>query len=229
MKRAFFLPAAFLPAAVLAFVVAFSTQSLAQLTTGPASTYIVSVVSVELCSSSACGSPFLLGSGSKNFDIASAAVGSAIGSYASTSGLPQGRTFTHIRTKMSRILQIAGNGGQPPGVGADCITDGTAGTAAAGAVLTEGGAIAVSNLVVPNIGAFGGQPTAGQYAAQGITLIDGTTFQFLTALTSPFTVGTTPPNIDIAFQTATAVGAVNDGANDCRMFPQPPVVSLTIN
>ncbi|MHA1563808.1 MAG: hypothetical protein ACTSX7_00725 [Alphaproteobacteria bacterium] len=130
---------------------------------------------------------------------------------------------------MSRTFSIAGNAGQPPGVAANCITDGTAGSAAAGAVLGPGGAIAASNLVVPNIGAFGGQPTAGQYAAQGITLIDGTTFQFLIALTAPFTVGTTPPNIDLAFQTQGAVGAVNDGANNCRMFPQPPVVTLTIN
>ncbi len=217
-----------LPVAVFALAVALSTQAMAQ-TTGPASTYIISVTSIELCSSAACGDPYLLGSGSTNFDIASAAVGGAIGAYASTSGMPIGRTFTHIRTQLARIIQIAGNAGQPGGVSADCITDGTAGTAAAGAVLTEGGALAVSDLVVPNIGAFGGQPTAGQYAAQGITLIDGTTFQFLTTLTSPITVGTTPPNIDIASQTQNAVGAVNDGSNDCRMFPQPPVVSLTVN
>ena len=216
-----------IPVAVFALAVALSTQAMAQVT-GPASTYIISVTSIELCSSSACSNPYLLGSGAKNFDIASAAVGGAIGAYASTSGIPIGSTFTHARTKMSRTIQIAGNAGQPGGVGADCITDGTAGAAAAGAVLIEGGALAVSDLVVPNIGAFGGQPTAGQYAAQGITLIDGTTFQFLTILTSPLTVGTTPPNIDIAFQTQNAVGAVNDGANDCRMFPQPPVVILTV-
>ena len=217
-----------LPVAVFVLAVALSTQAMAQVT-GPASTYTVSMTSIELCSSAACGDPVLLGSGSKDFDIASAAVGSVIGAYASTSGLPIGRTFTHVRATMLRIIKIAGNAGQPGGVPADCITDGTAGTAAAGAVLTEGGTLAVSDLVVPNIGAFGGQPTAGQYAAQGITLIDGTTFQFLIALTSSITVGATPPNIDIAFQTQNAVAAVNDGANDCRMFPQPPAVTLTVN
>lgn len=214
---------------VLALAVALSTQALAQLATGNASSYTISMTSIELCSSAACSDPILLGSGSKDFDIASAAVGSAIGSYASTSGLPIGRTFTHVRVTLSRIIKIAGNAGQPGGVSADCITDGTPGTAAAGAVLTEGGTLAVSDLVVPNIGAFGGQPDVAAYAAQGITLVDGTTFQFLIALTSPTTVGTTPPNIDIAFQTQNAVAAVNDGSNDCRMFPQPPVVTLTIN
>ena len=223
MKRSIFL--AF---AVLALAVALSTQATAQVT-GPASSYIVSMTSLELCSNAACGDPALLGSGSQDFDIASAAVGGVIGAYASTSGLPNGRTFTHVRATMLRIIKIAGNAGQPGGVSADCITDGTAGTAGAGAVLTEGGALAVSDLVVPNIGAFGGQPTAGQYAAQGITLIDGTTFQFLIELTNSITVGVTPPNIDIAFQTQNAVGAVNDGSNDCRMFPQPPVVTVTIN
>ncbi len=218
----------FLPLAAFALAVALSTQAMAQVT-GAASTYIISVTSIELCSSAACGSPYLLGSGSADFDIASSVVGGAIGTYASTSGLPTGRTFTHLRTQLNRIIQIAGNAGQPGGVAADCITDGTAGTAAAGAVLNPAQALAVSDLVVPNVGAFGGQPTAAQYAAQGITLIDGTTFQFLTALTSPITVGTTPPNIDIAFQTQDAVGAVNNGANICLMFPQPPVVTLTIN
>lgn len=217
-----------LPVAALALAVTLSAQAMAQVT-GAASTYIISVTSIELCSNSACSDPYLLGSGSADFDIASAAVGGAIGTYAITSGMPIGRTFTHLRTQMSRTIQIAGNAGQPGGVSADCITDGTAGTAAAGAVLTEGGTLAVSDLVVPNIGAFGGQPTVSQYAAQGITLIDGTTFQFLTELVSPITVGTTPPNIDIAFQTQDAVGAVNDGTNDCRMFPQPPLVSLTVN
>lgn len=220
-----------LPVAALALAVTLSTQAMAQIVTGPASTYIVSVTSIELCSSSACSSPFLLGSGSKDFDIASAAVGGAIGAYASTSGMPIGRTFTHIRTRLSRTIQIAGNAGEPAGLapGGDCITDGTAGTAGAGAVLAEAGTLAVSNLVVPNIGAFGGQPTADQYSAQGITLIDATTFQFLTQLIRPITVGATPPNIDIAFQTQNAVGAANDGGGDCLMFPQPPVVTLTIN
>lgn len=219
-----------LPVAVLALAAALSSQALAQVT-GPASTYIISLTSIELCSSSACSSPFLLGSGSTDFDIASAAVGGTIGAYASTSGMPIGTTFTHIRTQLSRTIQIAGNAGQPGGVVGDCVTDGIAtGSTTGGAVLNPAQPLAVSNLVVPNLLAIGGAgPTAGEYAAQGITLIDATTFQFLTALTSPITVGTTPPNIDIAFQTQNAVGAVNDGGGDCEMFPQPPVVTISIN
>ncbi len=217
-----------LAVAALVFAVTLSTQAMAQVT-GAATTFIVAITSIELCSSSACADPYLLGSGSTEFDIASASVGGAIGAYASTSGLPAGRTFTHLRTQLNRVIQIAGNAGQPSGVPDDCITDGTDGTAAAGAAVTEGGTLAVSDLVVPNIGAFGGQPTAAQFTAQGITLIDGTTFQFLTEMTSPITVGTTPPNIDIAFQTQNAVGAINDGSNHCTMFPQPPVVTITIS
>lgn len=219
-------------AALAALGAAFmlTTQAMAQVA-GDATVYIISVTKIELCSSSACGHPVILGSGSKSFDIASIWVGAAIGTYADTNGLPNGRTFSHIRSTMLRTIQISGNAGVPGGVpGGDCITDGTAGATNSGAVLNAGGAQAVSNLVVPDILGIGGvAPTAGQYAAQGITLVDATSFQFPIALSSPHTVGDTPPNIDIAFQTQNAVGAADDGANNCEMFPQPPVVTITIN
>lgn len=88
----------------------------------------------------------------------------------------------------------------------------------------------MSNLVVPDVLAIGGAgPTAAEYTAQGITLVDATSFLFLTALTQSFTATDTPPNLDIAFQTQNAVGAVNDGANACEMFPQPPTIVITLS
>lgn len=215
--------------ATLGVALAITTQAMAQVS-GNATVYIVSVTKIELCSSVACSNPVILGSGTKNFDIASITAGTAVGAYANTNGLPSGRTFSHIRSTLSRTMQIAGNAGSPGGVAGDCITDGTAGAITGGAVHAPAQPQATSNLVVPNLLAIGGAaPTAGQFAAQGISLIDATSFQFLTALTSPVTVGDTPPNIDIAFQTQNAVGAVNNGANICEMFPQPPVVTITVN
>lgn len=214
--------------ALLVVAGALATRASAQVS-GNATTYIVSVTKIELCSSIACASPTVVGSGSKNFNIADATVGGAIGSYASTAGLPVGRTFTHIRSTMSRTIQISGDAGSPGGVPGNCVTDGTAGATTGGAVHAPGGGPAVSNLVVPNVNAIGGAaPTAAQYAAQGITLVDATSFRFLTALAKSITVTDSPPNIDIAFQTANAVGAINNGANICEMFPQPPTVSITI-
>lgn len=207
-----------------------ATPSMAQIVSGDATSFIISLTSLELCSSAACSDPVALGSGATNFDIASAAVGASVGTYASTNNLPAGRTFTHVRTTLSRTIRISGNAGSPAGVVGDCITDGTAGATTGGAVLAPGATAVSSNLVVPDVLAIGGAgPTAAEYTAQGITLVDGTNFRFLTALSSSFTVGATPPNIDLAFQTQNAVGAVNDGTNNCEMFPQPPVVLLTLN
>lgn len=207
-----------------------TAPAMAQIVSGNATSYIVSVTNLELCSSAACSDPVALGSGAVNFDIASAAVGAAVGTYASTNNLPAGRTFSHVRITLSRTIRISGNAGSPAGVAGDCITDGTAGAVTGGAVLAPGATAALSNLVVPNVLAIGGVgPTAAQYSAQGITLVDGTSLRFLTALSSSFTVGQTPPNIDLAFQTQNSIGTVNDGSNNCEMFPQPPVVSLTLN
>ena len=220
----------FIGLAVIGLVLGLGAPALAQLTTGNATTYVVSVTSIELCSSAACSSPAVVGSGAKDFDIASAAVGGAIGAYASTGGLPKGRTFTHIRATMSRTIRVSGNAGSPPGVTGDCITDGTAGSATAGATITPGQAAAASNLVVPDVLSIGGvAPTAAEYAAQGLTLVDAASMRFVAALASPVTIGETPPSIDIAFQTRNAVGAANNGANLCLVFPQPPVSSITFN
>jgi len=90
-----------------------------------------------------------------------------------------------------------------------------------------GGGGSAQNLVVPNTGVFGGQPTAGQFAAQGITLVDNNTFTFLRALPSPITIGAPPPPIDVSFSTAQALGAFNNGGA-CGMFPQPPSATMTV-
>ncbi len=209
-----------------------------QIATGAATQYFVEVQQVEKCSSSACTSPFVLGSTTQSFDIASASVGAQIGSYASTDGMPVGRTFTHIRLTMSRTIRVVGSatGGALAGITAStCTTDtsndsGVAGAATAAADGIEGaGTATLQDLFVPTPGSFSGLPTSSSYTAQGIELpMTATTFRVTLALTSPHVVSEQPPLINVSFNTQTALGAFNGGSNNCKMIPQPPSVSISI-
>lgn len=200
-----------------------------------ATVYQVSVEKIELCTSSACASPTILGSGAASFDIASASVGASLGSYASTDGLPIGATYTHIRATISRTFEIKGTvaggsvtGGTP---GGDCSTITTPSVSAAsytaGGITAHSGAESTQTLVVANSGAYGGgQPDYSAYPALGI--VDNVaTMTFTTALSSSYTVGDQPPTITISFSTANSLGAYNAGGN-CALHPLPPVATITI-
>lgn len=78
-------------------------------TCSAATRYDVNVQEVALCQDSACASSSVVGSGAKTFDIASAAVGTAIGSYAKVDALPVG-VYSHIRVVISRTFTISGAG-----------------------------------------------------------------------------------------------------------------------
>ena len=91
---------------------------------GDAEVYKVTVKKVELCQDSACATSTTVGDSSKVFDIASKSAGADVGSYASTSGLPLGTTFTHLRVTIDRTMTIQGTVEMAsPG---DCVTDGSA-------------------------------------------------------------------------------------------------------
>ncbi len=81
MKRTVLIIAALIVAAG-----ALATRASAQVS-GNATTYIVSITKIELCSSVACANPAVIGSGGKDFNIADATIGTSIGSYATTTGL----------------------------------------------------------------------------------------------------------------------------------------------
>lgn len=74
---------------------------------GPATRYDVNVQEVALCSDATCTSNYIVGSGARTFDIASATVGSAIGSYAKVDAVPVG-VYTHVRVVVSRTFTISG-------------------------------------------------------------------------------------------------------------------------
>lgn len=204
---------------------------------GDATTYEITITKIEICESSACTTPLTIGSSSKEFNIASAAVGAEIGTYAPLNTIPKGTTATHMRVTMSRAIDIAGvvDGVNTQFTGIPlykCGTDSTdtTSTIISGGVGEVGGnGTSAQTLYVPDELAIRGvTPAAGTYAAAGITLISATEMRMLQSLGKTVTMGDIPPVIDIAFYTEDALWAQNNGAEGCLMLPGVPTVEITI-
>ena len=87
--------------------------------------YIVTLKKLELCTASpaslvnttedkssydvTCTGAVTVGTGSLTFDITSVAAGQQIATFASTTGLPIGTTFTHIKPTLSREIKMRGS------------------------------------------------------------------------------------------------------------------------
>jgi len=81
------------------------------------SKYILTMTKLELCTSVpntdsydvTCNGATIVGTGSLEFDVTSVAAGQAIATFASTTGLPIGTTFTHIKPTLLREIQLQGS------------------------------------------------------------------------------------------------------------------------
>lgn len=168
-------------------------------TCGAATKYEVNVLSVSLCQSSSCTSPVTVGSSSQSFDIASAAVGSAIGSYASFDSVTTG-TYTHIQVVVSRSFTISGS--------------------ALGC-----GAVTSQSLSVPNNNPGGTLDNA--MAALGVTWNDlsKTQLKVIAALSAPITISRTAPmpNLSVRFGTTNGLMCLGGTA-----YPSPPDISIVV-
>ena len=87
--------------------------------------YIVTMLKLELCTGApaslvnttealssydvTCTGAVTVGTGSLTFDITSVAAGQQIATFASTTGLPIGTTFTHIKPTLSREIKMRGS------------------------------------------------------------------------------------------------------------------------
>lgn len=192
-----------------------------------ADTYNVTVTQVELCRSSACTNPFIMGSGSTTFDIASASAGADVGSYVSTNGIPLWQTWSHVRVTISTTISIAGEGtdngtqlcrtvtGQASGAHTN------AGTGTVGA-----GQGTLQSLIIPNDNVSTLATT--DYSAVNMTKTAGADTATITyPLSSPYTCKGVAPRIEVKFDTAAALGLLQTGAGTCAVFPRPPVVTIT--
>ena len=87
--------------------------------------YIMTMLKLELCTGApaslvnttealssydvTCTGAVTVGTGSLTFDLTSVAAGQAIATFASTTGLPIGTTFTHIKPTLSREIKMRGS------------------------------------------------------------------------------------------------------------------------
>ena len=212
--------------------------------TGPATQYTVTVKKVELCTDSSCSTAHTLVTKTAAMDIASAAVGASVGSYASTMALPpMGVTYSHMRSTIDRTFTIKGYA-LSASTGNYCYTDGSSGTQTAFAAgthttsaATAASSATASALELGDTGAGaltafinGGTTTVTIDYDSGISL-SGDDMLYTVALSSPYTYYGQTPIIDMAFGTKNAVNVMEMGggtaSNDCNLFPGEPSMTIT--
>ena len=206
---------------------------------GSADTYTVTMLKVELCTEVTCASTTEVASGTQGVNIAGLNPGAEAAKFGSTSGLPIGTTFTHLRVTLDRTFTIKGS----VNVSGDnhCSTDGSTEAKASslhtGTLATNGTAADTSDttLYLADADSYGsdssitiayGTPTYAISMAVGAPL--QTQVQLIYALTSSYTVGIMAPKIKISFDTSKGLGAGIDGGNNCLMWPEEPVVTISL-
>ena len=216
----------------MALTILFSNKSYAATGEGAATEYIVTMKKLELCEDSACATSTTVGDSTMGVDIASVSAGADIGSYAATTGLPLGTTFSHLRVTISRTFKVTGS---VTAGSTDCVTDGGTDNTATN-LLDAGTGTAVSttmylvNAATYNAsnGATGGSDIPFSYSsptcATSMT-VSGDTAVTIYKLTSPYTVGIKSPTIKVIYNNDTAVGATDDA---CVMWLQEPYCQITI-
>tara|TARA_B100002051_G_scaffold271931_1_gene307628 strand:+ start:323 stop:1147 length:825 start_codon:yes stop_codon:yes gene_type:complete len=98
----------------LLFCFNFSSQAFAA--NGAATVYKVTITKIELCTAAplankkdtTCTGATTVGTGNKTFNVASVTAGTQVGSFVSTTGLPIGTTFTHVKPTLTREFTMKG-------------------------------------------------------------------------------------------------------------------------
>ena len=204
---------------------------------GQPTQYEVTMKKVELCTDLACTSPFILGEKNMAADIVPTEGGKNVANYASTSGIPAGIVYTHLRVTLDRTFSITGN----VTVGSkECATDGgNNANATQMTVGTDGGTPAEENMFLVNAGSYidGSGKRAGDVGSSDLDIsyatpssaksisVSGDNALLVYELTAPYQKTLRAPVIKIAFNTSEAISA-NDDA--CAMWIEEPTVSITL-
>ena len=194
---------------------------------GQPTQYEVTMKKVELCTDLACTSPFILGEKNMAADIVPSEGGKNVANYASTSGIPAGIVYTHLRVTLDRTFKITGN----VTVGSkECATDGgNNANATQMTVGTDGGTPAEENMFLVNAGSYidGSGKRAGDVGSSDLDIsyatpssaktisVSGDNALLVYELTAPYQKTLRAPVIKIAFNTSEAISA-NDDA--CAMW-----------
>ena len=217
---------------IFALTILFFNKSYAATGEGVATEYIVTMQKLELCEDSACATSTTVGDSKMKVNIASVSAGADIGSYAATTGLPLGTTFSHLRVTISRSFTVTGTA---VAGSTTCATDGGTDNTATN-LLDAGTGTAVSTTMYlvnaatydASDGSTGGSDLPMSYSSPTYATtmtISGETMVMIYKLTSPYTVGIKSPTIKVIFNTDTAVGATDDA---CVMWLQEPYCQITI-
>ena len=191
-------------------------------TTAAADQYEVTVTKVELCRTSACSSPFVMGTGSKMFDIAAVSAGADVGQYVSTDGIPLYQTWSYVRVTISTTVSIAGEGTDNGAQACRTVT----GQASGSHTNVGAGQGTLQDLLIPNDNVS--TLTTADYTTYNLSKTAGaSTATVLYPLSSPYTCKGKAPRIEVKFDTGAALGLVQTGAGTCGVFPRPPVVTIT--
>jgi len=209
--------------------------------TGTADVYKITIRQIAMCETgstlSNCLNPVVIFTGnSADIDIAATTAGAAAANLGSATAATIGTTFTHMQIVMNRGMTIAAGTAETISDGTrNCKTNsgGTAGTKTSEAAGSASGDAGEQVLFAGVDGAVTGSNAFSPVST--ITSVSGTAngsideeefFQWRVALTAPFVYdGIRNPNVQIAFSTEEAVGAVGN----CAMYGAAPDVLITIN
>ena len=212
-------------------IILLISSNLLYAATATPTAYKTTVTKFELCSSSDCSDPVVLGSATKQFDIASKSVGTDVGTYLNDFTITLGRTYTHARSTINSTFQVQGTVDVS---GTTCNTvaspSNTAASATATAKTAADGTLADMAWMVPNANGGGDySDLRSTYTANGIAKTDGaSTFTFTVALAVPYTPkASDSPKILIKFNVADTLIAVL-GSGLCVIYVDPPVQTVTI-
>ena len=215
---------------IIIILLMFTSSSVYSATSTP-SVYKTTISKVELCSSSACSDPIVLGSGSKQFDIASVSAQADVGTYLNDFTITLGRTYTHVRSTINATMTTKGTVDVS---GTTCNTVASPTVAAASATATAktapSGTLAEMDWVVPNVNGGGDYDNlTARYNANGISKTDGaSTFTFTVSLIAPYTPKATDiPKVSIKFDVADTLEATTSGGA-CVLYLNPPVQTVNI-
>ena len=203
---------------------------------GSADTYTVTMLKVELCTEVTCASSTEVASGSQGVNIASLSAGAEAAKFGSTSGLPIGTTFTHLRVTLDRTFTISGT--VTDGSNGTCTTDGS--TEANTTTMhvgtkddTSGKTDTTFEIVnAGNYGSGGNIGIAYSSPSSAVSMNVGSPetaqMQLIYALTESYTVGLIAPKIKVTFDVSSAVGGAVDAGGTCRMWPNEPTVTISL-
>ena len=170
-------------------------------------------------------------------DIASVTAGADVGNYAPTTGIPIGKTYTHLRVTIGRTFQVTGS--VDLSSGDDCWTNGGKAASTTQMVLgkTSVGSGAVqTKMILTDAGNYGAADGTKD-SASNITMsydsptyassmsVSGDNAVMIYKLTSAYTAGLKPPAIRIKFDVSSAIGAENTA---CAMWVEEPLVTIAL-